>query len=1095
MGMGVIGSYFVFFLVLSMITSSALVIDPQKPFTRAFAQSSDESIRDLGNYVILGFDETIIEQNVIINSGNVGVQNKNAQVTIKEGTTFMNSNSVLAGDIVKIELNANAQNVFFNDLILEGDILGSQNTPLALPLVESFPDLSDIQTGTTSVSVAKDQTETLQPGSYDEIFVDEGATLIFVGGTYNVNSIITGLNAKLLFDDVTEIVTQELKLGDNNILGPSSSASIDSSNIVIFVHDNTEPTMLFEIEIGKNSIIDANIFSPAGKLLVKQGTQATGSFIAKTVKIEDGSVLNIDSAFRAIALNNKYLDLVEELGKISDIADESVITDFLAIATANLKTDTENLVTDPVARQNLVAILDSSLQNISLSGTKVLELDEAGANLDIGNAMSDLEDYVTQVGLLSGTTIPTATADLLISQANQIISDSQKTGEEAVEIIVNTPLTVTSQIIAKAKADAAIMRDTVNELDSLGFSVILDAENNSPTLTSVTFIDLVTLEQFDNIISDSSLAMFITIAFFEEALNEGIVYADEEFATLMSVNPIIANNLINSNDVDASIIFALVAVCPSHFTVEECEDSFANPGGISARFAIGPGAIGAVGSGIVGFIVQHCIRNLNDCITFIENAIPLLLDLGLEGIDRSIPTLFVIKNVINDDVGSAVPGDFDITVSGTNPTKSTFPGEDGAGTKLRIGTGNYIVTEESVSGYTPTFVGCEGLFKPVQIQTCTITNDDEPMPTLIPDFDIVSVNEATTITDNSFVSVVLGDGTGGFSAPSAFAAGLGGGISKVAIDDFNNDGNEDAIVTILESSTGPRNLSLLLGDGTGAFGPPSFTPITGRFPVGIASGDFNNDGNQDAAFVNNGDRTLSVLLGDGAGGFGPENTFSTAHANPPQEMAVGDFNNDGNDDVVVAILNGNVASVFIADGTGGFDPTILVNIGGLTPRDVETFDFNNDGFDDFVVANAGTFSMSVNLFDDATGGFVLSDIVSTGSGGSPRAVAAGDFNNDGNGDVLTLNGGSRTFSIFSGDGTGNFILSSVLSTGSSIAPISVVVADFNKDGNDDLATGLAFGNGMLINLGDGTGSFGSPTLFSLGPSNNRGILQVTDLNP
>ena len=211
-------------------------------------------------------------------------------------------------------------------------------------------------------------------------------------------------------------------------------------------------------------------------------------------------------------------------------------------------------------------------------------------------------------------------------------------------------------------------------------------------------------------------------------------------------------------------------------------------------------------------------------------------------------------------------------------------------------------------------------------------------------------------------------------------------------------------------------------------------------------------------------------------------------------MAVGDFNNDGNDDVVVALLNANVVSVFIADGTGGFNPRILVNIGGLAPNDVETTDFNGDGFDDFVVSNSGTFTMSVNLFDDTTGGFVLSDIVSTG-GGSPRSVSTGDFNNDGDEDVVTLNTGSRTFSIFLGDGAGNFVRSSVLSTGSGIAPVSVVVADFDRDGNDDLATGLAFGNGMLINLGDGTGSFGSPTLFSLGPSNNRGLLEVADLNP
>ena len=96
-------------LTASSLTANPLLYSNNYP-NEAYAQLSDAEIRDIGNYVILGFDETIIEQNVIINSGNVGVQNANAQVTIKEGT-FLDSNSALAGDIVKIELNARAQNV------------------------------------------------------------------------------------------------------------------------------------------------------------------------------------------------------------------------------------------------------------------------------------------------------------------------------------------------------------------------------------------------------------------------------------------------------------------------------------------------------------------------------------------------------------------------------------------------------------------------------------------------------------------------------------------------------------------------------------------------------------------------------------------------------------------------------------------------------------------------------------------------------------------------------------------------------------------------------------------------------------------------
>jgi len=134
-------AFFLMTIMLTSVLASAPMYQNYGLAKQVFAQTTDSQIRDIGNYVLLGFEETTLEQNVSINSGSVGVQNENAQVTIKEGTTFVDSSSALAGDIVKIELNANAQNVFFNDLILEGGILGSQNTPLVLPLVEGFPDL------------------------------------------------------------------------------------------------------------------------------------------------------------------------------------------------------------------------------------------------------------------------------------------------------------------------------------------------------------------------------------------------------------------------------------------------------------------------------------------------------------------------------------------------------------------------------------------------------------------------------------------------------------------------------------------------------------------------------------------------------------------------------------------------------------------------------------------------------------------------------------------------------------------------------------------------------------------------------------------
>ena len=93
------------------------------------------------------------------------------------------------------------------------------------------------------------------------------------------------------------------------------------------------------------------------------------------------------------------------------------------------------------------------------------------------------------------------------------------------------------------------------------------------------------------------------------------------------------------------------------------------------------------------------------------------------------------------------------------------------------------------------------------------------------------------------MSILLGDGTGNFSAPTNFA--VGGHPLSVAVGDFNGDGKQDLAVANYDSST----VSILLGDGAGSFSAPTNFGV-GDVPVSVAVGDFNGDGKQDLAVVN-----------------------------------------------------------------------------------------------------------------------------------------------------------------------------------------------------------------------------------------------------
>ena len=126
---------------------------------------------------------------------------------------------------------------------------------------------------------------------------------------------------------------------------------------------------------------------------------------------------------------------------------------------------------------------------------------------------------------------------------------------------------------------------------------------------------------------------------------------------------------------------------------------------------------------------------------------------------------------------------------------------------------------------------------------------------------------------------------------------------NVVTADFNGDGAQDIAVSNYGGSVaGDRgNVAVLLSNGDGTFADVvTFSPGAG-YPRAIAVGDFNNDGRQDIAVANAAYGQVNVLLGDGNGGF--PNAVASAAGISARDMAVGDFNGDGMQDL--AIVSGN----------------------------------------------------------------------------------------------------------------------------------------------------------------------------------------------
>jgi hypothetical protein len=337
-------------------------------------------------------------------------------------------------------------------------------------------------------------------------------------------------------------------------------------------------------------------------------------------------------------------------------------------------------------------------------------------------------------------------------------------------------------------------------------------------------------------------------------------------------------------------------------------------------------------------------------------------------------------------------------------------------------------------------------------------------------------------TNNSNLLLgVAGLGGGTFGQQTVTAGGspinVGSNPLGVVAGDFNNNGKIDIVVL----NSGDNTTSILNGNGAGGFTASGTTRTTGNGPVAIVAGDFDGDGNLDFAVANSTDKTIWVRLGNGDGTFSNHATYSVSLLTITS-IAVGDFNGDGIPDIAVAgtTLLGGAVDILQGDGTGAFTNVTSLGIAvGNGPSSIVTGDFNGDGNLDFAVANLTDNTVSVMKGNGTGTTFTAAagSPFSTGTGTSPAAIAAGDFNGDGQLDLAVAESTKNRVDIFKGNGDGTFsLLAGATATGNK--PVSIVAGDFNADGKLDFAVTNQSDNTTTIMLGTGTGTVFMPATAS-----------------